>query len=126
MKVTAHVQRSGDWWAVDVPEVPGVFTQAKRLDQVPAQVADAVATMLEIPVDSVDVDLAPALPDEAAAAVAEAIEKSRAATVAAEEASRAMRNAVAHLRTAEHLTVRDTAKVLGVSHQRVSQLEAAR
>ncbi len=34
MKVTAKVTHTGDWWAIAVPEVPGLFTQAKRLDQV--------------------------------------------------------------------------------------------
>jgi hypothetical protein len=43
MKVTAQARRTGDWWAVEVPEVDDVFTQANRLDQVPAMVADAVA-----------------------------------------------------------------------------------
>jgi predicted RNase H-like HicB family nuclease len=48
MKVTAIARRAGDWWAVEVPEVEDVFTQAARLDQVPAMVADAVRTMLEL------------------------------------------------------------------------------
>lgn len=60
MRVTAAVTRSGRWWAIDVPEVPGVFTQARRLDQVPAMAADAVALMLDIPVGSVTVDVIPA------------------------------------------------------------------
>lgn len=46
MKLTAKAQRSNGWWAVEVPEVPGVFTQARRLDEIPAMVADAVALML--------------------------------------------------------------------------------
>ena len=33
MEVTAEVSRSGAWWAVEVPEVPGAFTQAERLDR---------------------------------------------------------------------------------------------
>ena len=45
MKVTAQVQRSGDWWAISVPEIPGVFTQARRLSQVPDMVRDAVRLM---------------------------------------------------------------------------------
>ena len=32
MKVTAEATRSGGWWAVEVPEVDGAFTQACRLD----------------------------------------------------------------------------------------------
>ncbi len=47
MEVTAEVSRSGAWWAVEVPEVPGAFTQAERLDQVEAAVVDAVRTRRE-------------------------------------------------------------------------------
>lgn len=42
MDVTAVCVRSGDWWAVTVPEVEGGFTQARTLDQVPEMVADLV------------------------------------------------------------------------------------
>lgn len=52
-------ERSGDWWAVSVPEVPGAFTQAKRLDQVPAMVADAVALLADVPAADVHVTVAP-------------------------------------------------------------------
>jgi predicted RNase H-like HicB family nuclease len=54
MKVTATAHRSGDWWAIEVPEVRGVHTQVKRLDQAAAMAADAVALMLEI--DPADID----------------------------------------------------------------------
>jgi predicted RNase H-like HicB family nuclease len=55
MKVTAKTTRTNGWWAVEVPEVPGVFTQAKRLDQVPAMVRDAVSSMSDVPTDDVQV-----------------------------------------------------------------------
>ena len=31
--------RSSDWWSITVPELSGVFSQAKRLDQVEARPA---------------------------------------------------------------------------------------
>ncbi len=34
MKYTVRVRRSGAWWAIDVPELPGVYSQARRLDRV--------------------------------------------------------------------------------------------
>ena len=40
--------RSGDWWAITVPELGGIFTQAKRLDQVESRAREAIAMMLEI------------------------------------------------------------------------------
>ena len=39
--VTAIAERSDGWWAVDVPELPGLFTQARRLDQIDGMVRDA-------------------------------------------------------------------------------------
>jgi hypothetical protein len=45
VKVTANATRSGDWSAIDVPEIPGLFTQAKRLEQVADVVSDTAATL---------------------------------------------------------------------------------
>lgn len=55
MKVTAHATRSGDWWAIEIPEVPGVFTQARRLDHVAAMAADAVAVTTGANPDAIEV-----------------------------------------------------------------------
>ncbi len=41
---TAVCQHSGKWWEITVPELDEV-TQARRLDDVPATVADLVALM---------------------------------------------------------------------------------
>ena len=38
--------RSGDWWSITVPELSGVFSQAKRLDQVERSAREAIAMML--------------------------------------------------------------------------------
>ncbi|CAM3297596.1 type II toxin-antitoxin system HicB family antitoxin [Occultella aeris] len=121
MKVTAVATRTGEWWAIQVPEVPGVFTQAKRLEQVPDTVADAVATMLEVPADSVDVEVRPVLGQGLEDLVRGAREAVAEATTAQERASTQMRLAVSTLRV--RLTTRDVAAVLGVTHQRVSQLD---
>ena len=45
--------RSGNWWAITVPELPGVFAQAKRRDQVEAMAREAIAMMLDIDTDQV-------------------------------------------------------------------------
>lgn len=123
MKVTAKVQRSGDWWAVEVPEVPGVFTQARRLDQVADQVADAVATVLddEVLVADIEVEIEPVLPADQLARLRGARGATAAALEAQLKASAAMRSVVLELR--ERFSVRDVAALLGISHQRVSQLE---
>lgn len=122
MKVTAQATRSGGWWAVEVPEVPGAFTQVKRLDQVGEAAAEAVADLLDIPVADVEVELAPALAREAVQILNEALKAAAAAAKAQAAASTLMRDAVAYFREQEHLTNRDTAVLLGISHQRVGQL----
>ena len=55
MKLTAKVERSGKWWAIEVPELPGLFTQARRLDQVAAMVREAAAAHTDQPQDSFEV-----------------------------------------------------------------------
>lgn len=57
MNVTAHATRSGDWWAVEVPQIEGLFTQARELDEIPAAVADAVSLFLGVDAATVEVDV---------------------------------------------------------------------
>ena len=54
----AECRRVGDWWAIGVPEAPGVFTQARRLDQTEEMARSAIATMLNVPPPSFDVVVA--------------------------------------------------------------------
>ena len=46
MKLTAKAQRSDKWWAIEVPEIPGLFTLARRLDQVAEMVDVEVVPVL--------------------------------------------------------------------------------
>ena len=48
---TAVARRAGDWWAISVPELKGVHTQARRLSRVEAMARDAIALMLDVPPD---------------------------------------------------------------------------
>src|SRR6266567_4781944 len=59
---TARCQRSGDWWAISVPELRGVHTQARRLEKAEAMVRDAIALFLDVASDSFDVRIEPVLP----------------------------------------------------------------
>jgi predicted RNase H-like HicB family nuclease len=124
VKVTAKATRSGDWWAVAVPEVEGVFTQVKRLDQVADMAADAVALMLEVAPESIEVEVVPELGD-VQREVAEATAAAEEAAAAQARASSLLRSVVATLRRDQSLSTRDVALILGLSHQRVSQLESA-
>lgn len=125
MKVKAIAQRSGEWWAVSAPDVDGLFTQARRLDQIPAMVADAVELLEGVPADQVDVEVVPQLTGDLARETAQALEADELARAATERATAARRQLVARLRT-EGYTVRDVGTILHVSPQRVSQIEAER
>jgi predicted RNase H-like HicB family nuclease len=121
MRVTANAQRSGGWWAVEVPAIPGLFTQAKRLDQVESMVKDAAELL---GAGDVDVDVVPQLPAD----VGEEIQAARqvhAQVISLQERAAAKYREVAARLRREGLTVRDVAAVLEVSPQRVSQLVPA-
>ncbi len=120
-----EVIRSGGWWAITVPALGGVFSQAKRLDQVEDSAREAISLMLDV--DGSDVGALDIIvtPPPSAAALLEAFEES---TAVAEEAARvaeATRREVAELLRAEGLPLRDVGALIGVSHQRVSQLLAS-
>lgn len=119
MKITAVAQRSGNWWAVEIPEVPGAFTQARRLDQIAEMAASSAGLMLDQDPESFEV-VVEAHTDQDSM-IAHAREAREAADRAADEASQKMREAARAL-LAEEYTVRDAGRLLGVSPQRVSQL----
>lgn len=122
MRVTATATRAGEWWAIEVPDIAGgLHTQARRLDQVAAAVADAVALVADIPRDSIQVDISTKLPPGDAELIDAVRAASQEATIATERASRLSRQAVEQLRS-QGMTVRDVGGLLGVSAQRVSQL----
>ena len=54
--------REGGWWSIEVPEVPGVFAQARRLDQAEVMAHDRIASVLEVPENSFDVVVEAQLP----------------------------------------------------------------
>jgi hypothetical protein len=102
----------------------GVFTQARRLEGpsgVEAMVRDALAVMLEVPRDQIEVEVRPQLPED----LAEAVARVRQARVDAEARPAAATEAAADLArrlTGAGMSVRDAGVVMGVSAQRVSQL----
>lgn len=125
MRVTATAQRSGGWWAIEIPDVAGgLHTQTKRLDHVAEVAAGAVADVLNIPADEVEVDVVPSVNHDVDDLVAAAREAAAAAADAQATASAKMREAVARLRTPgpDKVSVRDAAVMLGISHQRIDQL----
>lgn len=116
--------RSGGWWAITVPELDGVFSQAKRLDQVEANAREAIAMMLDIDENDVGDLEVQVTPPPSVAHLLEALRSSEAtADKATAEVARIRREAAQALRK-EGLPMRDVGELIGVSHQRVSQILA--
>ena len=116
--------RSGRWWAIEVPELHGVFSQARRLDQVESMAREAIGLMLEVPEDSFDVVVEPNLNSLGGVgnAVEAALRERERANAAQDAASTAMRHAVSEIRASGY-TSRDAGMLLRVSNQRISQIE---
>ncbi len=77
------------YWIADALDVPGAHTFARRLDQIPERIAEAIAVALDLTDDAIvnvklDVHLAPALE----AAVTNAHERRHAADLAAPQRQR--------------------------------------
>ena len=121
MNVTAAAERYGGRWSVEVPEIHGLFTQTRRLDQIDAMVRNA-AGMLDREIGTVTVE--PKLPERDERMLAELLDARRRASEAQSRASSLTRDAVGVLRS-QGMTVRDIAAVIGVTPQRVSALANA-
>jgi hypothetical protein len=120
----ATARRDGRWWFVEVPGEQGLYTQVRRLDQAEAMIREVISLVREVPQDSFDLVVDPDL--ESLGAVREAVEAAlrerERASAAQEAASTAMRHAVSEVRASGY-TSRDAGMLLGVSNQRISQIE---
>ena len=116
--IEAHATRCDGWWAVSCPDIPGLFTQVRRLDQIEDMVRDA-AHMMGVEVASVQV--VPEL-DEDARMMLDELEATRREVEERQNAlSSLTRNLVGMFKN-EGLTLRDIASIVGLSPQRVSVL----
>jgi predicted RNase H-like HicB family nuclease/DNA-binding XRE family transcriptional regulator len=115
-------RRSGKWWALEVPDVPGAFSQARTLTAAPAMARDAIATLLDVDPHSFDVTVTPVLDPAYAKLLDEAKTLAKRAEKSRDDAARTSRGAVEALVKDLHMTQREAAQVMGVSFQRVSQL----
>ncbi|GAB2606359.1 hypothetical protein [Kribbella endophytica] len=118
----AVVTRDGRWWMIEIPEMDGL-TQARRLDDVEKMAREYIAVTLDIPMSQVDVSVSGievAGQDllEAKALVEDLRRHSQQVEALVADLTRQFASAL----TSASVPVRDVSKVLGISHQRVSQL----
>jgi DNA-directed RNA polymerase specialized sigma subunit len=116
-----HAKHWAGGWELHIDQV-GV-TQVRTLDKAERQVRDYLETLLGLAVGDAVVEIFPDL-GGLEEQVREAKEQSRAAEAAQRDAARQTRKVAANLRK-KGLSVSDTAKVMGVSRGRISQLVKA-
>lgn len=102
--------------------MPGLFTQAKRLNDIEAMVRDAASMLTGESADSFEVEVAPHIPERIKEKIRSAEEHAHQAKVANALAAKESRDAARELHSTEGLTVREVGAVLGVSYQRAHQL----
>jgi len=114
--------RDGRFWFLRVEELPGAYTQSRRLDQAEAMVRDVISLVQEVPDDSFDVEI---LEPDLQVGTEDEVTQVKALRALAEmfgSAASSRARVVARSLAAEDLTIRDIGRILGVSHQRVAQL----
>ncbi|MEZ5170643.1 MAG: type II toxin-antitoxin system HicB family antitoxin [Acidimicrobiia bacterium] len=119
------VVRSGNWWTIEIPDLPGAFSQARRLDQVEDMAREVIALMTDVDesdIDSLDVHVEP--PADVGELLS-ALEDSVAAARDARATEAEIRRTVALKLREAGLPTRDVGSLIGVSHQRVSQILAS-
>lgn len=108
-------------WVFQCVEAPGAISESRRLADAEPLMREMISFVAEVPEESVEIRLVPKLPG----AVSEHVMQAREAVRSLEETQRQVaelsRRVVRELKEAG-LTGADTATVLGVSPQRVSQL----
>jgi len=122
---TATATRSGTWWAIEVTsglphDMLGV-TQARRLSELERVTKDVIVDLTEIDRASIEVDIQVDVPSELARLI-ELYNQADDLEAAARTQAATDRSAAAAGLLKEHLTMREAAQLLGISHQRIKQL----
>lgn len=113
---TALCERAGRWWTIRVPQVEGLTTQVRSLDQAEIVTRQLIARTLAVPAEAIRIDVLP----DAPAPVAHAIQVRHAARQAVEAAMRATTDALDAL-AREGVIFRDAATMLGLSPAEIQQ-----
>lgn len=122
-RYTATAHRAAGWWIVQCDQHPGALSQVHRLDQAAAVHREAIAFVVGVPADEVEVEVRPEIPEQVTAHLRRA-EEAAAQAQRATAQERAERAAAARAARDAGLTVRDIGAVMGVSFQRAQQILA--
>lgn len=125
MRYTVTAERGHDprVWVLQCEQVPGAISETRRLGEAPELMREAIAFVAQVDEADVEVDIRPVLPADVEQQVSEAQGAIRDLAAVQIDTAKRSRQAVAAL-IASGLSGADTAAVLGISPQRVSQLRA--
>jgi predicted RNase H-like HicB family nuclease len=115
-------------WLVELEEIPEVHSFARTLGKAREYVIDALALWLNLPAEKVKDRIEfgpPVLPDHVLRTVQRALVEREIAEAVSKVAGDLLTDASIALVDDAHLSMRDAAEVLGMSHQRVQQLVAS-
>jgi len=115
------VEREGKWWVFDIPEL-GTGGQAHSLAEVDFEAQGVAAMWLNVEPDTIAVDVTVKAPEHALAEWQAAERDEREARDAQARAGARRRAVIQELRAAKY-SAADVGRVLGISKQRVYQLE---
>ncbi len=117
------IAREGKWWMVAIPALDGL-TQARRLSEAEHMARDYIAVSLDVPYSGVDVACTEIVIDGV-----DVLARRRHIETLHEEARRLeaastkeRQELVRELVVEDEVPVRDVGEMVGLSHQRVSQL----
>jgi predicted RNase H-like HicB family nuclease len=114
-----------DTWLAEIVEIPEVHTFGRTLGKAREYLVDALALWLDEPIEDVRKRLEfgiPELPEEIREAAQLAVGARELAECISKEAAELMTAGASALVVDAHLSIRDAADILGLSHQRVHQI----
>jgi predicted RNase H-like HicB family nuclease len=120
VRYRVQLERDDDAWLARVPSVPGCHTYGRSLDQARRRIREALALWVD-DAEGADLEVDVRLPRELRLEVDRARSAHDRSTEAQRLAADEVRRAAIDL-TGLGLSRRDTAELLGMSHQRIQQL----
>lgn len=122
---TSTATKDGRWWVVQCDQEPGALSQVARLDQAEAHQREAISMITDLAEAEIEVVINPELDQALPMGIGIAHLRREEADRLQREASELV-TAIAQTMVEEGFSLRDIGFVLGVSHQRVAQLVAAK
>lgn len=123
MTYQVRVSRENQWWVAEVDGMPAAATETRRLADLDAEVRDLLAGLLEVDEESLTIhyDFSQAFGTTAAEAWEQFVTE-RDELYRRQQQLEHDRSAIVRTLRDHGVSTRDVGKLVGLSHQRVSQL----